>query len=107
METTMTFSWAETASAIHEVVANGHLPLDDGQRASLSWIADRLAGEISARVTGDDRQKLRAAIDQLTVCAGRMPVGRLPTRCISMTNSWGLRSAKFFACRKRACSSAG
>lgn len=68
----MKFLWAEVACAIRKVATDGHMPLDGGQRASLSWIADRLPdrGIVLADEVGTGKTRIACAVVRAVIAAG-------------------------------------
>ena len=74
----MSFSWVRAASALRKLVAeDGSMPreeqhLDDGQRASLTWIAKRLpqSGVVLADEVGTGKTRIACAVVHAVLEAG-------------------------------------
>lgn len=74
----MSFSWARAASALRKVVVeDSSLPheeqhLDDGQRASLTWMAERLPrnGVVLADEVGTGKTRIACAVVHAVLEAG-------------------------------------
>lgn len=74
----MTFSWARAASALRKVVAEDTAKqreeqhLDDGQRASLTWMAERLpqSGVVLADEVGTGKTRIACAVVHAVLEAG-------------------------------------
>jgi len=68
----MTFSWPETVCAMRATVRNADVPLDGGQRDSLSWIGKRLpeCGVVLADEVGTGKTRIACAVVRAVLDAG-------------------------------------
>lgn len=74
----MTFSWARAATALQKLVAEDAAKsreeqhLDDGQRASLAWMAQRLpqSGLVLADEVGTGKTRIACAVVHAVLDAG-------------------------------------
>lgn len=68
----MTFAWSGVAERIRGIIRDGHAALDDGQLASLAWIASRIGdhGVVLADEVGTGKTRIACALIDAVVRAG-------------------------------------
>ena len=94
----MRFSWTRAASELRTIVADDALGqlaeqhLDDGQRASLMWMAERLpqTGVVLADEVGTGKTRIACAVVLAVVKAGGRAAVVVPTNfCVRFSPSNG------------------
>jgi hypothetical protein len=92
----MSFSWSKVAENLRGTALDEGAPLDDGQRASLTWMAERLpeSGLVLADEVGTGKTRIACAVVQAVLGAGGRAAVVVPH---GLMHQWIAESQKLHA----------